>query len=81
MATTIEQQRGSTDADGGGRPLGTALEERARPHATTAARYQRIANEDRGTGGESLADFLGCSASASGWPQVLAPDADVALSA
>ena len=59
MATTIEPQLGSTNVEGGARPLGTALEERARPHATTAARYQRIANEDRGTGGESLADFLG----------------------
>jgi uncharacterized membrane protein len=73
MATTIEQQRGSTDADGGARPLGTALEEGARPHATTAARYQRIANEDRGTGGESLADFLGMFSIGLGLAQVLAP--------
>ena len=73
MATTIEQQRSSTDADGGTRPLGTALEERARPHATTAARYQRIANEDRGTGGESLADFLGVFSIGLGLAQVLAP--------
>jgi uncharacterized membrane protein len=73
MATTIEQQRGSTDADGGARPLGTALEERARPQAATAARYQRIANEDRGTGGESLADFLGVFSLGLGLAQVLAP--------
>jgi len=73
MATTIEQQGSSTDADGGARPLGTALEERARPHATTAARYQRIANEDRGTGGESLADFLGVFSLGLGLAQVIAP--------
>ena len=73
MAPTIESQRISTNADGDARPLGTALEERARPQATTAARYQRIANEDRGTGGESLADFLGVFSLGLGLAQVLAP--------
>ena len=75
MATTIEQQRSSTNADAEARPLGTALVERARPQVATAARYQRIANEDRGTGGESLADFLGLFSIGLGLAQVLAPEA------
>ena len=74
MGTTIEAQGSATTADGGTSPLGTALEERARPQATAAARYQRIANEDRGTGGESLADFLGVFSIGLGLAQVLAPE-------
>ena len=53
--------------------LGSALGEQARPQPAEAARYQRIANEDRGTGGESLADFLGVFSLGLGLAQVLAP--------
>ncbi len=73
MGTTIEAATHATSGNGGTAPLGTALEERARPRATAAARYQRIANEDRGTGGESLADFLGLFSIGLGLAQVLAP--------
>jgi len=73
MGTTIEAATHATSGKGGAAPLGTALQEGARPRATAAARYQRIANEDRGTGGESLADFLGVFSIGLGLAQVLAP--------
>jgi len=73
MGTTIEAATHETSGNGDAAPLGTALQEGARPRATAAARYQRIANEDRGTGGESLADFLGVFSIGLGLAQVLAP--------
>jgi uncharacterized membrane protein len=73
MGTTIEAGTNTASADGGTAALGTALGERARPRAATTARYQRLANEDRGTGGESLADFLGVFSLGLGLAQVLAP--------
>ena len=73
MATSIEASSGTTNADGGTVALGTALGEEARPTTETTARYQRLANEDRGTGGESLADFLGVFSIGLGLAQVLAP--------
>ncbi len=73
MGTTMEAATRTTKGNGDSAPLGTALEEGARPRATAAARYQRIANEDRGTGGESLADFLGVFSIGLGLAQVLAP--------
>jgi uncharacterized membrane protein len=70
MATSIEA---GTSASGGTPALGTALAEEARPHPAETERYQEMANEDRGTGGESLADFLGVFSLGLGLAQVLAP--------
>ncbi|MFL5580398.1 MAG: SRPBCC family protein [Gemmatimonadaceae bacterium] len=47
---------GTVGSNGG---LGTALGRDARPRSETVRPIQRIADADRGTGGESLADFLG----------------------
>jgi uncharacterized membrane protein len=55
--------------------LGTALTEEARPQARTAATYQRMADQDRGMGGEGLANFLGYFSIGLGLAEVLAPDA------
>jgi uncharacterized membrane protein len=74
MATSIEGRTSGTDADGGGTAIGTALGEQARPRVAATAQYQRIANADRGTGGESLADFLGMFSIGLGLAQVLAPE-------
>ena len=74
MGTSIEAGTSATGADGGSATLGTALAEQARPQIKAAARYQRLANEDRGTGGESLADFLGVFSLGLGLAQVLAPE-------
>ena len=54
-------------------PVGTALSRDTRPEAGTTGPYQRIADEDRGTGGESLANFLGWFSIALGLTQVAAP--------
>ena len=70
MEASIET---GTNMTAGTAVLGTALAEQARPDTSEAARYQRIANEDRGTGGESLADFLGVFSLGLGLAQVLAP--------
>ena len=72
MGTSIEA-RTSTAASNGGATLGTALGEQARPRVSTTAPYQRLANENRGTGGESLADFLGVFSLGLGLAQFLAP--------
>jgi uncharacterized membrane protein len=74
MGTSTEAGTTTTSADGGSASLGTALAEQTRPQVDTAARYQRLANEDRGTGGESLADFLGVFSIGLGLAQVLAPE-------
>jgi uncharacterized membrane protein len=74
MTTSIEAGTGATNADSGTAAFGTALGEQARPRAANGARYQRIANEDRGTGGESLADFLGVFSIGLGLAQLLAPE-------
>jgi len=50
------------------------LSERARPSRSTTAPYQRIADDDRGTGGESLANFLGLFSLGLGLAQMLAPE-------
>jgi uncharacterized membrane protein len=52
---------------------GTAIAADARPKRERVAPYQRLADEDRGTGGESLADFLGFFSIGLGLAQVLAP--------
>ena len=74
MGTSIEAGTNATSADGGAATLGTALGEQSRPRAGSTARYQRLANEDRGTGGESLADFLGVFSIGLGLAQFLAPE-------
>jgi uncharacterized membrane protein len=56
-------------------PPGQALGEEARPRAATTAPYQRIADQDRGTGGESTADFLGFFSIGLGLAEFLAPHA------
>jgi uncharacterized membrane protein len=71
MGTSIEGRTSTVGSNGGA--LGTALAEQARPRVSTTARYQRLANEDRGTGGESLADFLGVFSIGLGLAQFLAP--------
>ncbi len=54
-------------------PLGTALGAAARPAAATAAAAQHLADEDRGTGGERTADFLGYFSLGLGLAELLAP--------
>ena len=73
MGTTFETDT-STSAGGDGGSQGSALGEQARPQLSTTRPYQRLANEDRGTGGESLADFLGVFSLGLGLAQVLAPE-------
>ena len=58
---------------GNGGRIGTALGEKARPRIASTAPYQRIADEDRGTGGESLANFLGMFSLGLGFAQVAMP--------
>lgn len=65
--TGVEMSRG------GAAEIGTALGRAARPQITTTAPYQRLADEDRGTGGESLADFLGLFSLGLGLAQVTLP--------
>jgi len=73
MSTTLDRDTQATGGDGGAATLGAALSEQARPRTSTTRTYQRIANEDRGTGGESLADFLGVFSLGLGMAQVIAP--------
>jgi uncharacterized membrane protein len=53
--------------------LGTALAPRIRPKEEVTLPYQRLADEDRGTGGESLANFLGMFSIGLGLAQVTMP--------
>jgi uncharacterized membrane protein len=73
MGSTLERETQAAGGDSGAATSGTALGEQARPRISTTRTYQRIANEDRGTGGESLADFLGVFSLGLGLAQVLAP--------
>jgi len=73
MGTSFEAVSTNSGADGGTATTGTALGEQKRPRVSTTRPYQRLANEDRGTGGESLADFLGLFSIGLGMAQVLAP--------
>src|SRR5690348_9802673 len=57
------------------RTVGSALGADSRPRASTTAPYQRLADSDRGTGGLSLADFLGYFSIGLGLAEVLAPNA------
>jgi len=49
------------------------LSRSARPNTAATAPYQRLADEDRGTGGESLANFLGLFSIALGTAEALMP--------
>ena len=53
---------------------GSALGPAARPRRAVTRPYQEIADSDRGTGGESLANFLGIFSIGLGMAQVLAPE-------
>jgi len=59
----------------GGRRMGSALAPQVRPRGDATERYQQLADEDRGTGGESLADFLGFFSIGLGLAELLAPTA------
>jgi len=78
MGTSMDH--GTTQSGGNGGagavssvPVGTALGADARPRTRTAATYQRMADADRGTGNESLADFLGFFSIGLGLAQVAMP--------
>jgi uncharacterized membrane protein len=73
MGTSMETTGSTTGASPG--VIGSALAPDARPKVSTSQRYQRLADADRGTGGESLADFLGMFSVGLGLAQVLAPEA------
>src|SRR4051794_27328838 len=66
---------GSLQPTSGGGTVGTALGEESRPRGSKTAPYQRIADSHRGTGGESLANFLGLFSLGLGLAQVAAPGA------
>ena len=74
MGASIDTSTNTTSADAGSAAIGTAIGEQARPRVSTTARYQRIANADRGTGGESLANFLGMFSLGLGLAQMIAPE-------
>ena len=69
MATSIETGVDSPKR----RSVGTALGKEVRPRPEVTEPYQRLADQDRGTGGESLADFLGYFSIGLGLAEVLAP--------
>ncbi len=70
MGTSLEI--GTETRSDNGR-LGTALAPRIRPKEEVTLPYQRLADEDRGTGGESLANFLGMFSIGLGLAQVTMP--------
>ena len=75
MATTVETGRETAGgADTSQLPAGTGLGAELRPQPAVTARYQRLADADRGTGGESAADGLGYFSVGLGLAEVLAPD-------
>jgi uncharacterized membrane protein len=57
-----------------GAALGAALGDEQRPLASAVEPYQQIADDDRGTGGESTADFLGYFSLGLGLAELLAPE-------
>jgi uncharacterized membrane protein len=73
MGTSFE---GSTNVSGGADPgIASALAPERRPRRSTTQPYQRLADSDRGTGGESLANFLGLFSIGLGLAQVVMPGA------
>ena len=71
MGTSFEV--GADSVSGNGGRLGTALAPRIRPKAEVTVPYQQLADEDRGTGGEKLANFLGMFSIGLGLAQVTLP--------
>lgn len=71
MGTALDTSAEGTTERGDGR--GTALAPSIRPRTEATSRYQRLADDDRGTGGESLADFLGYFSVGLGLAELLAP--------
>ena len=71
MGSSLETTAGSET--GNGSTMGTALAPEVRPRPSTTRQYQRMADEDRGTGGESLADFLGYFSLGLGLAEFIAP--------
>ena len=69
----VSHELETSGSRGKGGRIGTALEEKARPRIATTTTYQQIADEDRGTGGESLANFLGVFSLGLGLAQVAMP--------
>lgn len=61
------------DTQSSGNPVGIALNRENRPEVRTTAPYQRMADLDRGTGGESVANFLGWFSIGLGLAQITAP--------
>ena len=74
MGTALDTESGTT-TNGADGAFGTALGREARPRRAKTAPYQQMSDEDRGTGGESLADFLGYFSIGLGLAEVLAPQA------
>jgi uncharacterized membrane protein len=72
MGMSIET--GGVQTGGSIAARGTALAADARPSPERIVPYQEIADRDRGTGGESLADFLGYFSLGLGLAEVLAPE-------
>jgi len=72
MGTSLEQGANRSTA-GNGRNVGVALGKEMRPRPEATQPYQRLADDDRGTGGESLADFLGYFSIGLGLAEALAP--------
>src|SRR5918995_4966688 len=71
METSLETGAGTRV--GNGSAIGTALGNEVRPRSEVTQPYQRMADEDRGTGGESLADFLGYFSIGLGLAELVAP--------
>ena len=71
MGTSLET--GAETSNETGLPRGTALGAAQQPDRDVTSQYQRMANADRGTGGESLADFLGYFSIGLGLAEFLAP--------
>jgi len=71
METSLET--GSGRRTGNGPAIGTALGTEVRPRPEVTRSYQQMADEDRGTGGESLADFLGYFSIGLGLAELVAP--------
>ena len=69
----MSMEIGTATSGGNGGSVGTALGEEKRPRIATTKQYQEYADEDRGTGGEALANFLGLFSIGLGLAQVTMP--------
>jgi uncharacterized membrane protein len=73
MDTALQETPQRSNGSNG--TLGTGLGHSVRPALEATAPYQRLADEDRGTGGESTADGLGYFSIGLGLAELLAPSA------